>query len=70
MGESLTQLLYETWETKVQPRGPVISGAVFGAGWWFFVDAVVAASGHVGLPYYIPGIVATLALILINSVRR
>lgn len=36
--------------------GPGISGAVFGAGWWFWVDAVVCSSVQVPFVHYLPGI--------------
>lgn len=54
---------------KAKVYGPITSGALFGAGWWFWVDGVVGSSAA---PFvqWLPGIVATLALIMINSVRR
>lgn len=36
--------------------GPGIAGAVFGAGWWFWVDAVVCSSIVVSFVHYLPGI--------------
>lgn len=36
--------------------GPGISGAVFGAGWWFWVDAVVCSAVQVPFLHYLPGI--------------
>lgn len=35
--------------------GPGIAGAVFGAGWWFWVDAVVCSSVKVSFLHYLPG---------------
>ena len=35
--------------------GPGIAGAVFGAGWWFWVDAVVCSSVAVSFVHYLPG---------------
>lgn len=35
--------------------GPGISGAVFGAGWWFWVDAVVCSFVKVPFVHYLPG---------------
>ncbi|KAL5205815.1 hypothetical protein ABZP36_034024 [Zizania latifolia] len=35
--------------------GPGVSGAVFGAGWWFWVDAVVCSAVQVSFLHYLPG---------------
>ena len=35
--------------------GPGVAGAVFGAGWWFWVDAVVCSSVSVSFVHYLPG---------------
>ena len=35
--------------------GPGVAGAVFGAGWWFWVDAVVCSSVKVSFVHYLPG---------------
>lgn len=35
--------------------GPGVSGAVFGAGWWFWVDAVVCSAVPVSFLHYLPG---------------
>lgn len=35
--------------------GPGFSGAVFGTGWWFWVDAVVCSSIQVPFLHYLPG---------------
>lgn len=41
------------------------------AGWWCWADACTSSDGKVAfLPNYLPGIVATGALIMINAVRR
>jgi len=54
-----------------QQQGPTISGALFGAGWWFWADACTSSDVKVKvLPNYLPGFVATIALIMINAVRR
>jgi len=46
-------------------------GIFFAAGWWFFIDGVAYASqkGHptAGLEIYLPGILATFGLFLINN---
>ncbi|KAK3428334.1 hypothetical protein EUGRSUZ_F04378 [Eucalyptus grandis] len=34
---------------------PGFAGAVFGAGWWFWVDAVVCSSVTVSFVHYLPG---------------
>jgi hypothetical protein len=35
--------------------GPGVSGAVFGAAWWFWVDAVVCSATAVPFLHYLPG---------------
>ncbi|MFS7983653.1 hypothetical protein Hanom_Chr11g00977021 [Helianthus anomalus] len=50
--------------------GPGIAGAVFGAGWWFWVDAVVCSAVKVSFLHYLPGIFASLAALMFNCVRR
>ncbi|XP_071711799.1 uncharacterized protein [Rutidosis leptorrhynchoides] len=50
--------------------GPGVAGAVFGAGWWFWVDAVVCSSVKVSFLHYLPGIFASLAALMFNCVRR
>eukprot|EP00877_Chromochloris_zofingiensis_P002392 jgi/Chrzof1/12153/Cz06g23030.t1 len=62
--------LVQFWEEKAKSYGPIVAGALFGAGWWFWVDAVVCNSHKVPADQYIPGIVATLALVMINCIRR
>lgn len=58
----------------VQPYGMLSAGALFGAGWWCWCDVIVRSSlvqqSAVGFVYYIPGIVATLAVILMSLLRR
>ncbi|GMI89613.1 hypothetical protein HRI_002630600 [Hibiscus trionum] len=50
--------------------GPGVAGAVFGAGWWFWVDAVVCSSVNVPFLHYLPGIFASIAALMFNCVRR
>lgn len=50
--------------------GPGLAGAVFGAGWWFWVDAVVCSAVAVSFLHYLPGIFASLAALMFNCVRR
>lgn len=66
----LSPVVVEFWEDKAKAYGPILSGALFGAGWWFWVDAVLCNSHTVPFDQYIPGIIATLALIMINCIRR
>lgn len=35
--------------------GPGVAGAVFGAGWWFWVDAVVCSAVKISFIHYLPG---------------
>lgn len=57
------------YRSQAKSYGPIISGALFGAGWWFWVDAVTCTPHKVPFDQYLPGIIATLALIMINCVR-
>lgn len=47
--------------------GPGVAGAVFGAGWWFWVDAVVCSSVKVSFLHYLPGNVPLTTLTLLLS---
>mmetsp|Transcript_31909 Transcript_31909/g.70919 ORF Transcript_31909/g.70919 Transcript_31909/m.70919 type:complete len:167 (+) Transcript_31909:95-595(+) len=58
------------WNDKARHWGPIVSGVLFGAGWWFWFDAVATAQHKVPFDHYIPGIIATLALVMINLIRR
>lgn len=66
----VSPIVLQLWNEKVKSYGPGISGALFGAGWWFWVDAVACNSNKVPFVQYLPGIIATVALIMINCVRR
>jgi len=50
--------------------GPGVAGAVFGAGWWFWVDAVVCSSVSVSFVHYLPGFFASFAALMFNCVRK
>ncbi|RZC54295.1 hypothetical protein C5167_013155 [Papaver somniferum] len=50
--------------------GPGFAGAVFGAGWWFWVDAVVCSAVAVSFVHYLPGIFASFAALMFNCVRK
>jgi hypothetical protein len=43
---------------------------VCSAGWWVFVDASLCAHRHPPFVEYLPGIVATLALLMINCLTK
>jgi hypothetical protein len=58
------------FEEQAKSHGPIISGALFGAGWWFWADACTSAAQTVPFVQYLPGITATIALIMINCIRR
>jgi len=62
-----------SWKTII----PLVAGMVFGIGWWCFISAhIVQAHGDGTQPfvppvlgwYYIPGIVASFALVMTNIV--
>lgn len=54
--------------------GPALAGALFGAGWWCWTDALVYQQAVLGVAYpwkyNWPGIVATLAMAMINLLPR
>ncbi|GJP51774.1 hypothetical protein CLOM_g10916 [Closterium sp. NIES-68] len=50
--------------------GPLAAGALFGAAWWIWVDAVVCNSTTVPFLHYVPGIFAALAAMMFNAVHR
>ncbi|KAG0497606.1 hypothetical protein HPP92_002297 [Vanilla planifolia] len=50
--------------------GPGVAGAVFAAGWWFWVDAVVCSAVKVSFLHYLPGIFASFASLMFNCVRK
>ncbi|KAH1255913.1 Transmembrane protein 50 [Glycine max] len=50
--------------------GPGVAGAVFGAGWWIWLDAVVCSTVTVPFLHYLPGIFASLAALMFNCVRK
>lgn len=57
------------WEDKAKDYGPTFSGMLFGFGWWFWMDAVLV--NHVSkVEQFIPGIIATLAVLIMNLVTR
>jgi len=59
---------------KVKPAGMFLSGGLFGLGWFVAADALARSALvlHAPVPptYALPGVVATLALLLIVAVRR
>ncbi|DBA93296.1 TPA: Transmembrane protein 50B [Trebouxia sp. C0005] len=65
---------WETLTSKPKEYSPGIAGALFGAGWWCWVDAFVHSAAvdhkHIPITYHIPGWVATLALIVMNITSR
>jgi hypothetical protein len=64
--------LVQFWEERAKAYGPMLSGALFGAGWWFWLDAVACNATGTRPPFaqYIPGIIATVALVMTNCVQR
>ena len=68
MGDPLGTLR-DFYEEHVKRYGTGLAGAAFGLGWWAWIDAVVTVTAKVPFSLYLPGIAATFALLLINSVR-
>lgn len=62
------------WSERCREYCPVIAGALFGAGWWCWLDALVYSSAVMGdkipITYHIPGWVATVGLVFMNLVSR
>eukprot|EP00879_Flechtneria_rotunda_P003573 GHRR01003807.1.p1 GENE.GHRR01003807.1~~GHRR01003807.1.p1 ORF type:complete len:150 (+),score=26.83 GHRR01003807.1:264-713(+) len=58
----------------LQPYGMLAAGALFGAGWWCWCDVILRSTlvmhQQVSAAYYIPGIVATIAVLLMACIRR
>ena len=60
--------------------GPIVSGFLFAVAWWIWIDAILindsnangknSSNSSLNFVEYIPGIVATVALLVTNSVRR
>lgn len=61
------------WQS-LKPAGMFLSGGLFGLGWFCAADALCRAAFvlHTPVPptYALPGVVATLALLLVAAVRR
>ncbi|DBA90422.1 hypothetical protein WJX77_002012 [Trebouxia sp. C0004] len=70
MNHLIAPQVIQFWEEKAKAYGPGVSGALFGAGWWFWVDACAASSVKIPFVQYLPGFFATLALIMTNCLRR
>ncbi|DAZ92481.1 TPA: hypothetical protein N0F65_012711 [Lagenidium giganteum] len=52
--------------------GSYVSGLLFGVGWWIFIDGAAYAAHHNSqIPFnfikYLPGILTTLAFVMLNS---
>ncbi|KAK9801405.1 hypothetical protein WJX73_006990 [Symbiochloris irregularis] len=65
---------WDRWNQSLRSWCPLFAGALFGAGWWCWFDALVYSHAvlHEGFPftYHLPGWVATLALVLMNLMSR
>eukprot|EP00891_Asterochloris_glomerata_P000413 jgi/Astpho2/413/e_gw1.00011.181.1_t len=65
---------WERISAQLRAYGPGIAGALFGAGWWCWADAVVytSSTSHERIPatFWLPAVAATLALIFINLISR
>jgi hypothetical protein len=58
----------------IRPYGMLLAGGLFGAGWWAWCDVLLRSSlvlhTKVSPLYCIPGIVATIAVILMAIINR
>ncbi|KAI8109327.1 hypothetical protein M9434_000611 [Picochlorum sp. BPE23] len=65
----------EELEDRCRKYGGLVAGAFFGAGWWSWADALVTQRGVEGessapFKYAWPGIIATIAMVLINMLSK
>mmetsp|Transcript_29768 Transcript_29768/g.41104 ORF Transcript_29768/g.41104 Transcript_29768/m.41104 type:complete len:151 (+) Transcript_29768:217-669(+) len=60
----------DSLEEAMQKYGPGISGALFGVGWWVWVDAVCVSTNKVPGSEWVPGLVAVLAMLMMNVVPK
>ena len=65
---------WEGLSSKPREYSPGIAGALFGAGWWMWLDVFVHSAvvdhNRVPITYHIPGWVATVALVIMNITSR
>lgn len=65
---------WEGLSSKPKEYSPGIAGALFGAGWWCWLDVFVHSAtvdhNHVPFTYHIPGCIATFALVIMNITSR
>ena len=54
----------------VSSHGATLAGALFAAGWSAQADAAVTAPGRLPFVRYLPGILSTVAMVLMATVRR
>ena len=69
-----SEIDWDSLSSKPKEYSPGVAGALFGAGWWCWLDVFVhsAAVDHHSVPitYHIPGWVATFALVIMNITSR
>lgn len=76
-------LCFSWWEysSSFLPNRPQVtgylSGFLFALGWWFFIDGLAYTSSHftdkmnpIAFEDWVPGIVSTLALVVVNIIDR
>ncbi|KAG5520219.1 hypothetical protein PMAC_001297 [Pneumocystis sp. 'macacae'] len=62
--------------THFRDIGVYVSGALFSLGWWFFVDSAIYSKivnteiVHITLVDWIPSILSTFGMIIINSIDK
>ena len=56
--------------SAVAAHGSTLAGALFAAGWSAQADAAVTSPHHLPFVRYLPGLLSTLAMLLMASVRR
>lgn len=58
------------WNNRALPHGSGLSGAIFGAGCWIFFDSIATSPTQVPATHYLPGVTASIALLMITGVKR
>jgi hypothetical protein len=65
---------WDAWNEQLQRAGPLLAGALFGAGWCCWLDSMIYQAAVVGVStpfkYQGPGIAASIALVAINMIPR
>ncbi|KAL6745536.1 hypothetical protein V8C86DRAFT_2975444 [Haematococcus lacustris] len=56
--------------SQLSRHGTLVAGMLFGAAWAFLGDAIATSQTKIPNELYLPGALATVALVMINCIRR